>query len=161
MVKDKAKLLSHPLYRAMQGMAKVMDGYGVDPLLGFVVPSGIGDVLTVLLSTPYVVFSFFVVRSLPLTIAVVNNILRDTLIGLIPFFVGDVFDIFYRSYGRNLRLITDYINGDPKTVASVHRKVAFSVAVMLLLLLLIALMLWVAWMLGSWLFDSINHIFLG
>lgn len=158
MEKDKAKLLSHPLYRTMQGMAKAMDGYYVDPLLGFVVPSGIGDVITALLSAPYVVFSFFVVRSLPLTIAVVNNILRDTLIGLIPFFVGDVFDIFYRSYGRNLRLITGYINGDPKTVASVHRKVAFSVAIMLLLLALTVLMLWAAWTLGSWLVDSISHI---
>lgn len=142
----------------MQGMAKAMDGYCVDPLIGFVVPSGIGDVLTALLSAPYVVFSFFVVRSLPLTIAVVNNILRDTLIGLIPFFVGDIFDIFYRSYGRNLRLITGYINDDPKAVASVHRKVAVSVVIMLLLLALIVLMMWLAWTLGSWLIDTISHI---
>lgn len=141
MEKDKAKLFAHPLYRAMQSMAKAMDGYYVDPLVGLVMPSGIGDVLTALLSAPYVCYSFFVVRSLPLTIAVVNNILRDTLIGLIPFFVGDIFDIFYRSYGRNLRLITDYINGDQKAVASVHRKVAFSVVIMLLLLALIVLML--------------------
>lgn len=135
-----------------------MDTYYVDPLLGFVVPSGIGDALTALLSVPYVYFSLFVVKSIPLTIAVVNNILRDTLIGLIPFLVGDVFDIFYRSYGKNMRLITGYINDDAKTVASIHRKVAISAAIMLVLLALIVIMFWLAWTLGAWIYTSISHI---
>lgn len=139
-------------------MTKAMDTYYVDPLLGFVVPSGIGDALTALLSVPYVYFSLFVVKSIPLTIAVVNNILRDTLIGLIPFLVGDVFDIFYRSYGKNMRLITGYINDDAKTVASIHRKVAISAAIMLVLLALIVLMFWLAWTLGAWIYTSISHI---
>ena len=107
MEKNKEKLFSHPVYRMMTRMARAMDNYYVDPLLGFVVPSGIGDTLTALISLPYVWFSLFVVKSVPLTIAVINNILRDTLIGMIPFFVGDVWDIFYRSYGKNLKLITD------------------------------------------------------
>lgn len=158
MEKNKEKLFAHPLYRIMKGMTKAMDTYYVDPLLGFVVPSGIGDALTALLSAPYVYFSLFVVKSIPLTIAVVNNILRDTLIGLIPFLVGDVFDIFYRSYGKNLRLITGYINGDAKTVASVHRKVAISAIIMLVLLALIVLMFWLAWTLGAWIYTSISHI---
>lgn len=139
-------------------MTKAMDTYYVDPLLGFVVPSGIGDALTALLSVPYVYFSLFVVKSIPLTIAVVNNILRDTLIGLIPFLVGDVFDIFYRSYGKNMRLITGYINDDAKTVASIHRKVAISAAIMLVLLALIVIMFWLAWTLGAWIYTSISHI---
>lgn len=158
MEKDKEKLFNHPVYRMMKGMARAMDDYYVDPLLGFVVPSGIGDTLTALLSIPYVYFSLFVVKSVPLTIAVINNILRDTLIGMIPFFVGDVWDIFYRSYGKNLRLITGYINGDCKTVSEVHRRVVYSVIIMIVLFALIILMFKLVWMLGAWFFASIGNL---
>ena len=147
MEKNKEKLFSHPVYRMMTRMARAMDNYYVDPLLGFVVPSGIGDTLTALISLPYVWFSLFVVKSVPLTIAVINNILRDTLIGMIPFFVGDVWDIFYRSYGKNLKLITGYINGDEKIV----------LIIMIALLVLIILMFKLVWMLGAWLATSISH----
>ncbi len=159
MERDKEKLLAHPVYKMMSGMARTMDNYYVDPLLGFVVPSGIGDTLTALLSIPYVYFSLLVVKSVPLTIAVINNILRDTLIGMIPFFVGDIWDIFYRSYGKNLRLITGYINGESKTVSEVHRRVAYSVIIMIVLIALLILMFKLAWMLGAWLVTSIGHLF--
>lgn len=158
MEKDKENLFSHPVYKMMKGMARAMDDYYVDPLLGFVVPSGIGDTLTALLSIPYVYFSLFVVKSVPLTIAVINNILRDTLIGMIPFFVGDVWDIFYRSYGKNLKLITGYINNDDKTVSEVHRRVVYSVIIMIILLALIILMFKLVWMLGAWMITSIGHL---
>lgn len=159
MEKDKNELFSHAIYRMMSGMANAMDNYYVDPLLGFVVPSGIGDTLTALLSLPYVYFSLFVVKSIPLTIAVINNILRDTLIGMIPFFVGDVFDIFYRSYGKNLRLITGYINGEKKTVTEVQRKVVYSAIIMIVLIALIILMFKLVWMLGAWAVTSLGHLF--
>lgn len=142
----------------IKGMARAMDDYYVDPLLGFVVPSGIGDTLTALLSIPYVYFSLFIVKSVPLTIAVINNILRDTLIGMMPFFVGDVWDIFYRSYGKNLKLITGYINNDDKTVSEVHRRVVYSVIVMIILLALIILMFKLVWMLCAWVITSIGHL---
>lgn len=158
MQKYKDKLFSHPFYKMMSGMARAMDAYYVDPLLGFVVPSGIGDTLTALLSIPYIYFSLFVVKSVPLTIAVINNILRDTLIGMIPFFIGDVWDIFYRSYGKNLKLITGYINGDGKTVSEVHRRVFYSVIIMIILLALIILMFKLVWMIGAWLITSIGHL---
>ncbi|MDY6435994.1 MAG: DUF4112 domain-containing protein [Bacteroidales bacterium] len=158
MEKDKEKLFSHPVYKLMSGMARTMDTYYVDPLLGFVVPSGLGDTLTALLSLPYVWFSLFVVKSVPLTIAVINNILRDTLIGMLPFFVGDVWDIFYRSYGKNLKLIAGYINGDAKVVSQVHRKVVYSVIIMIVLLVLIILMFKLIWMLGAWLITEIGHL---
>lgn len=151
MEKDKEKLFRHPVYRMMQGMSRVMDDHYVDPLLGFVAPSGIGDTLTALLSVPYVWFALFVVKSPALTIAVINNILRDTIIGMIPFFVGDIFDLFYRSYSRNLRLITGYINGDRKTVSEVHRKVVISAVIMVLLIALLVVMVKLLWALGAWL----------
>lgn len=152
---DKEKLFSHPVYRMMSAIAKAMDNYYVDPLLGFIVPSGVGDTLTALLALPNVYFSLFVVKSVPLTIAVINNILRDTLIGMIPFFVGDIFDIFYRSYSKNLRLITGYVNGDKKTVSEVHRKVVYSVIIMIVLIVLVVLLFKLVWMLGSWLVSTL------
>lgn len=157
MEKDKARLFGHPIYRMMKGMATAMDRYYVDPLLGFIVPSDFGDTLTALLSLPYIYFSLFVVKSVPLTIAVINNILRDTLIGMIPFCVGDVLDIFYRSYGKNLRLITGYIEGDKKVVSDVRRKVVYSVIVMVVLIILIVLMFKLLWLLGGWLLTTVHN----
>ena len=151
MQRDKDILFVHPVYRSMKWLEKYMDRYYVDPILGFILPGGLGDTLSSLLALPFIYYSLFVVKSVPLTLAVTVNILRDILLGLIPFFVGDIFDCFFRSYGRNLRLITGYVNGDRKTVTEVRRKTALSVVVIIVLLLLIILLVKIAWMLGAWL----------
>lgn len=151
MEQDKEKLLAHPLYLAMQKVAHYMDQYYLDPILGVVLPAGIGDTVSGLLSLPFIYYSLFVVKSVPLTLAVLVNILRDIVLGMLPFFVGDVIDVFYRSYGRNLRLITGYVTGDAKTVSEVRRKTAFSVVAIIVLLVLIVLLFKLIFMLVAWL----------
>ncbi len=112
MCNDKKYLLGHPLYRFMQRSEKWMDRYFVDPLLGLLLPGGWGDALSGLLALPAIYYSLWVVRSVPLTLAVTLNVLADVVLGLLPFMAGDVIDFFFRSYGRNMRLITGYVNGD-------------------------------------------------
>ncbi|MDD6552362.1 MAG: DUF4112 domain-containing protein [Prevotellaceae bacterium] len=156
MTTDKDYLFSHPAYRSMQWLAKVMDQYFVDPILSFVLPGGTGDIVSSLLSLPFIYFSLFVVKSIPLTLAVIVNILRDILLGMLPFFVGDVIDFFFRSYGKNLNLITGYIEGDPKIIGEVHRKTALSIILILILLALIILLFILLWKLGAWLLHAVG-----
>lgn len=156
---EKERLLSHPVYRAMQRMTKYLDRYYLDPVLGVVLPSGVGDTLSSILSLPFIYFSLFVVKSVPLTLAVTVNILRDILLGMIPFFVGDVIDIFFRSYGRNMKLITGYITGDAKVEAEVKRKTVFSIVAIIVLLVLIILLFKLVLMLGAWMMDYLRSIF--
>ena len=97
------KMMNRSSYRIMVGTAKYMDKYFLDPILGFVLPAGIGDALSSVLAFPFIYYSLCVVKSIPLTLAVIYNILMDVLIGAIPFYIGDVLDVFKRSYVENLR----------------------------------------------------------
>ena len=87
-------------YRFMQATARVMDRYCLDPIIGFLLP-GYGDVVTALLVAPFLYVSAVKVRSLPLTLAMLCNVLLDVLVGLLPFFVGTVLDFVSKSYTKN------------------------------------------------------------
>jgi hypothetical protein len=156
MEKDIRHLLEHPLYKTMERIVQYMDRYYLDPVLGIVLPGGIGDTLSALLSLPFIWYSLMVVKSVPLTLAVLVNILRDIVLGMLPFFVGDVVDIFYRSYGRNFRLITGYVQGDRKTVMEVRRKTVLSVILIIVFIVLIVLLFKLVWMLAGWLTKSLS-----
>ena len=41
------KMMNMPSYRLMVGTAKYMDKWFLDPILGFILPAGIGDALLV------------------------------------------------------------------------------------------------------------------
>lgn len=86
------KMMNRSSYRIMVKTAKYMDQYYLDPLIGLI-PGGVGDVLSSSLAMPFIYYSLCVVRSIPLTLAVIYNVLLDVLIGAIPF-LGNVLDIF-------------------------------------------------------------------
>ena len=83
------------------------------------------------------------VKSIPLTLAVIYNILMDILIGAIPFYIGDVLDVFKRSYVKNLRLVTGYIEDDKEIINKVNKK-AFWMAVFIVVLC------WLIYVVISW-----------
>lgn len=114
------KMMNRSSYRIMVKTAKYMDQYYLDPLIGLI-PGGVGDVLSSSLAMPFIYYSLCVVRSIPLTLAVIYNVLLDVLIGAIPF-VGNVLDIFKRSYLDNLRLITGYIEDDKEIISKVEKE---------------------------------------
>lgn len=83
---------------------------GLDPIIGFLVP-GAGDAIT---GTGSIALLFLALKERVPTIAILRmlmNIAIDTVLGVVPF-VGDAFDLFWRSNRRNLDIVEKY-KGDP------------------------------------------------
>lgn len=139
-------------------IAKWMDRYYLDAALGFMF-EGLGDMLTQVLTLPYIYISAFKIKSLPLTLAVIYNALCDLAIGLIPFFVGDVLDIFKRSYAKNFRLITGFIEGDKATIREVNRKAAVTALLIVVLCVLIYFLVMLAVKVTVWLWGLVAGLF--
>ncbi len=140
------------MYRWLRQTARIMDRYHLDPIIGLV-PGGWGDLLSSLLSLPFVWFSLSVVRSVPLALAVICNILGDICLGLIPFYVGNVIDFFSHSYLRNMALVEGFVEGNEKTIGEVRRKAWLSGIVAVLLCVVIIGMIWAIAKFVSWMFS--------
>lgn len=106
-------------YRAVVGISRLCDTWMLDPIIGFF---GVGDILTTMLAFPSIYVSLFKIRSIPLTLACIFNTTLDFLLGSIPFFIGDICDIFYRSFRKNLKLIQGFVEDDRAVIAEVNRK---------------------------------------
>lgn len=142
-------LMNTTSYRVRDTTAKYMDKYCLDPLIGLI-PGGVGDVLSSFLAIPFIYFALMQVRSIPLTLAVICNVLKDALLGSIPFFIGDIIDVFNRSYIANLRLITGYVNDDKAVIHEVNRKATWSAILIVILCVLIYFIVKWAIALGNW-----------
>ncbi len=142
-------LMSTTSYRIMDKTAKYMDKYFLDPIIGLI-PGGVGDVLSSFLAIPFIYFALVQVKSIPLTLAVICNVLKDALLGSIPFFIGDIIDVFNRSYVANLRLITGYVNDDKTVIHEVNRKATWSAIFIVILCVLIYFIVKWAIELGIW-----------
>lgn len=127
-------------YGWLQRVSEIMDRYYVDAALGFAIPGGIGDAIAALISVVYIVFTAVKVRSFPLTLAVINNTLRDVLLGMIPFYVGDIIDVFHRSNQQNMNLIRGFVEGDEETIRTVNRKAIYSIILFVCLCILLYFM---------------------
>lgn len=84
MNKDLVEIKSSRSYQLAERIARLMDKYYLDAVLGFLL-EGFGDLLTQLLTLPYIYVSAVKIRSVPLTLAVIYNALCDIAMGLIPF----------------------------------------------------------------------------
>ena len=142
-------LMSTTSYRIMDKTARYMDKYFLDPIIGLI-PGGVGDVLSSFLAIPFIYFALVQVKSIPLTLAVICNVLKDALLGSIPFFIGDIIDVFNRSYVANLRLITGYVNDDKAVIHEVNRKATWSAIFIVILCVLIYFIVKWAIELGNW-----------
>ena len=151
---QRQRLMENKVYQTMEGVTRYMDRYYLDALIG-VIP-GWGDALALISVVPFVYFSLHVIKSIPLTVAVLNNALRDVLLGMIPFFVGDIIDIFHRANTKNLTMIQGFVNGDEAIIKQVNQRAWQSAIVLMLLLLLIALMIWLLISFGSYLYSLLT-----
>lgn len=127
-------------YGWLQRVSEIMDRYYVDAALGFAIPGGIGDAIAALISVVYIAFTAVKIRSFPLTLAVINNTLRDVLLGMIPFYVGDIIDVFHRSNQQNMNLIRGFVEGDEETIRTVNRKATYSIILFACLCILLYFM---------------------
>ncbi len=115
----KAALETDGDYLLVKGIATAMDDYFLDPVIGFFVP-GFGDVLTSVMTLPYYYVSLFKIKSIPLTLAIMFNMLVDMLVGAVPF-IGDLIDVFHRSYRKNYRLIVGFVAAAAEIVDKVTK----------------------------------------
>ena len=89
------------------------------------------------------------VKTAKLTLAVIYNVLLGVLIGAIPF-VGNVLDIFKRSYLNNLRLITGYIEDDKEIISKVRKKALATAVLIAIVCALLCLVVKLALMVATW-----------
>ena len=145
------EMMNRSAYRMMGKTATYMDKYYLDPIIGLI-PGGIGDTISSLVALLFIYYSLCVVKSIPLTLAVIYNILKDVMLGAIPV-IGNVFDIFKRSYVDNLKLITGYIEDDKEIISKVRKK-AFATAVFIAIIcFLIYLMVLAAMAVAKFVFS--------
>lgn len=132
------ELMSKTSFYLMDKIQTIFDKYFIDPIIGFFFPA-VGDLTSGLLGLPYVYFALVHVKSIPLTLAVIYNILIDCLVGLIPW-VGDLIDIFHRAYRKNMKLIVGFVNDDKDIINEVRRKAVMTGVLICVLCFLIYLL---------------------
>lgn len=121
MTNEKQEIIRNSVsYKLVHAIALWMDRRLLDPLIGLVLP-GFGDALTSVLPVPYLYLSIVKLKSIPLTLAIVCNILLDVLIGIIPY-IGVVGDVFKRAFTRNAAMIKGYVEGDRAIMQEIDRK---------------------------------------
>ena len=154
---QRKRLMDDKAYQMMSGLTRYMDRYYLDALIGII--PGWGDAISLLCVVPFVYFSSRVIKSIPLTLAVLNNALRDVLLGMIPFFVGDVIDICHRANTKNMAMIQGFVDGDETVIKEVNQRAWQSAIFLIILLLLIAVMIWALISFGSHLYSLVASIF--
>ena len=125
-----------PLYRLIRTTKNVMDRYYLDPLIGLFFPTA-GDIFSSVMMLPFLTMSLFKIKSLPLTLAILYNMLMDMMLGIIPLWIGDLLDIFNRSYSKNYRLIVGFVEGDQEVIQEVNRKALLTAVGILVLCFII------------------------
>ena len=151
---QRKRLMDNKVYQTMNDITRYMDRYYLDALIG-VIP-GWGDVITMFCVVPFIYFSTRVIKSIPLTLAIINNALRDVLLGMIPFFIGDVIDVFHRANTKNMAMIQGFVDGNVTVTKEVNQKAIQSAVILIILLILIALMIWALASFGSYLYSLIT-----
>lgn len=158
MNKDLVTIKSSMSYLLTERITRWMDKYYLDAVLGFLL-EGVGDLLTQLLTLPYIYVSAMKIRSVPLTLAVIYNALCDIAMGLIPFYVGDVLDVFNKSFVRNFKLIVGFVEGDKKIISEVNSKAVRMGVLIVLLCVLIYFLVLIAMKVMAWLWGVIASLF--
>jgi hypothetical protein len=97
--------MADPEIERARTLARVLDHYMVDPLIGLVLP-GVGDLIGSLLGL-YIVGVALRRRISPVVIArMVLNLAIDAGIGLVPL-IGDLADLVFKANDKNLQLLVE------------------------------------------------------
>ena len=90
-------------------MARVLDQYMVDPIVGLILP-GAGDIIGSLLGM-YTVSIAFKRKVSPVIIArMLLNLGLDALLGIVPL-VGDLVDVGFKANQKNVELLSERTTG--------------------------------------------------
>lgn len=162
---EKENIKSSIPYKIVYYLKKSMDDWFLDPIIGFIFP-GFGDAVPTLFSLPYIYLSLFKLHSIPLTLAIIYNMLIDWLTGMIPFYIGDIIDVFNKAYKKNYRLIVGFVEGDEDIKKDINRKTLyFSIMIAVFCMLIYAMFQLVHWLwqllagAGSSLYEWLLRLF--
>ena len=134
--KQKKQELENSLsYRTISWISKVFDDWYLDGFIGLF--QVVGDLANVIFALPFVYVSLVKIRSIPLALACLANILIDCLIGMIPFWIGNICDFSIKSYRKNMRLIIGYVEDDKEIISEVNRKAIWMTILIIVICLLI------------------------
>jgi len=155
--RKKYELLNSTSFSLASKLSTTLDKYYLDPIIGLFFP-GVGDIATSVFGLPFIYISVFKIKSLPLTLAIIYNFLVDTLVGIIPI-VGDIFDVFKRSYKTNLDLIVGYVDDNHEIIKKVRGQ-AFKTAILITVVgyLIYKMIIWTAGMI-EWMSGFISSLF--
>jgi len=104
-----------PEVARVQKLARVLDHYLVDPILGLIAP-GAGDLAGSLLGL-YAISLAIRRRMSPVIIArMLLNLSIDALLGIVPV-LGDLFDLGFRANARNAKLLVERSERDGRATA--------------------------------------------
>ena len=133
------ELMKSGLFRTIYKIKHLFDDWHLDAIIGLI-PT-LGDIGSTIVSFPFILFCVFKVKSIALTLAVLNNYMIDMIIGLIPFWIGNIADFFYKAHRRNLDLIMGYIDDNEYVIEEVNRKAAGSAIILAVLIAIFILMI--------------------
>jgi hypothetical protein len=117
--------------------------FGLDFLLG-IFPYA-GDLISLIFSGLMVATMARHGASGMLIVRMLGNVALDALVGTIPL-LGDLFDLFYKANIRNLHLMREHY-GEGKHQGSAWPVV---IGIILFILLILAMVGWLAWLILSW-----------
>ncbi|MGL5981114.1 MAG: DUF4112 domain-containing protein [Phocaeicola sp.] len=132
------ELESSASYVLIKSISKVMDDYCLDGIIGFI--PFVGDIITLVTGAPFLYIALLKIRSLPLTLAVISNLLLDALVGMIPMWIGNICDFLFKGNKRNYKLIVGFVEDDQEIVKQVNRRALVSLIFIGILIFLIYLL---------------------
>ena len=136
-------------YQSFDQMSKLLDNYGLDPLIGLI--PVVGDLITSIMGMQALTIATQI-GSIPLLLAMLLNIALDFLIGVIPY-AGMVLDFLFRGHRRNYSILTGYIDGDQAVINKVNSRAAITgVAIVVVVVVIYQVVAMVASGI-SWLFG--------
>jgi len=96
---------SDPEIERVRKLARILDHYLVDPVIGFVLP-GAGDIVGSLLGLYAVVIAVRRKMSPVIVARMLLNLGLDAMFGVVPL-LGDVADVVFKGNQRNVALLTE------------------------------------------------------
>lgn len=148
------ELMENSLFNLMYKIKHLFDDWYLDAIIGFIPTAG--DIVTALLSFPFIIFCVFKIKSVALTLAVLNNYMLDMIIGMIPFWIRNISDFFYKAHRKNLDLIMGYIDDDKNIIEKINRKAVISAIVLLVLIFTLVMMIKFVAYISEWFLGLFN-----
>jgi len=126
--------------------------FGLDPILGLI--PGIGYAVSLAISGVLISYMYRHGASRKALILMIGNVVLDATIGSIPV-LGNIFDFAYKANDRNIRIMKrHYQEGKYRGSGK-----GILIGVGITILIIIGLLIWGAWALFAWLFESVQFSF--